>query len=270
MSQTKHYAIRGGMKGRERLRVLARAMHASTTSLIDRLGLRNGMTCLDVGCGGGDVTRELARRVAPAGRAVGIDIDETTLELARQESKTAGIDNVEFRKADIRTHELEARFDVVYTRFLLTHLSDPDRVVARLVRHLEPGGCLAVEDIDFSGSYTWPESDAYLRFHDLYCAVVRRRGGDPELGKRVPLLLANNGLENVEMHIVQPMGLRGEVKLLHAITMENIAEAVLKDGLASGAVIEATVEELYRVAADPNTVAGLPRVVQAWGRRPVR
>jgi hypothetical protein len=64
VADLKHYAIRGGIEGRERRRILARVMRASSTSLFDRLGLYDGLACLDVGCGGGDVTLELARRVA--------------------------------------------------------------------------------------------------------------------------------------------------------------------------------------------------------------
>lgn len=92
MDNSKHYVIRGGIEGRERLRILARVMHESTGTLLNRLELTDGQTCLDVGCGGGDVTRELASRVAPAGKAVGTDIDVTKLELPaknrnRQRSK---------------------------------------------------------------------------------------------------------------------------------------------------------------------------------------
>jgi ubiquinone/menaquinone biosynthesis C-methylase UbiE len=77
--QGKDYVIRGGAAGRERLRILSRVMHASTTSLFDRVGINDGQLCFDIGCGGGDVTFELARRIGPRGRAVGADIDETRL-----------------------------------------------------------------------------------------------------------------------------------------------------------------------------------------------
>jgi 2-polyprenyl-3-methyl-5-hydroxy-6-metoxy-1,4-benzoquinol methylase len=86
MADSTHYVIRGGLEGRERLRVLGRVMRTSSMLLFDRLGLRDGITCLDVGCGGGDATLELAHRVAPAGRVVGVDIDETKLQIARAEA----------------------------------------------------------------------------------------------------------------------------------------------------------------------------------------
>jgi hypothetical protein len=65
MTQGKDYAIRGGAAGRERLRILSRVMHASITSLFDRVGINEGQLCLDVACGGGDGTLELARRIGP-------------------------------------------------------------------------------------------------------------------------------------------------------------------------------------------------------------
>jgi hypothetical protein len=77
-----------------------------------------------------------------------------------------------------------------------------------------------------------------------------------------------DGLEDVGVGVVQPMGIDGEVKVVQALTMENIAEAVLQDGLATRAEIDEVTRGLYEFAADPDTLAGVPRVVQAWGRRP--
>jgi ubiquinone/menaquinone biosynthesis C-methylase UbiE len=268
MGDSTHYVIRGGVEGRERLRVLSRVMHSSSSSLLDRLGLIDGHFCLDVGCGGGDVTVELARRVGPRGRAVGVDIDATKLALARTEADEMGVRNVRFEQLDIRETTLPEPFDVVYARFLLTHLSDPAVAVAALRRHVRPGGVLAVEDIDFSGYFTYPESKAFRRYHELYCATVSRRGGDPNIGPRLPRLLHQCGLRDVGVYVVQPLATTGEAKLVNALTMENIAGAVLEDRLATREEIDDIVRELQEFAADPGTVAGMPRVIQVWGLNP--
>ncbi len=262
MGDLKHYVIRGVVEGRERLRLLSRIMHASTTALFDRLGIADGLMCLDVGCGGGDVTLELARRVAPNGKAVGADLDGTKLEIARREAAELGIGNVEFRLQDIREEKRAAEFDVVYARFLLTHLPDPASAINAFYATLKPGGLVIVEDIDCSGCFVFPESRAFWRFHELYCAVVRKRGGDPDIGPRLPLLLKDAGFAKVDLSVAQPMGLEGEVKLIGPTTMENIANAVVQAELASRAEIAELVKELYDLAADPRTVAGTPRVVQ--------
>lgn len=93
---TSQYIIRGGIEGRERLRILARVMESTTLNLLDRIGIIEGMTCLDIGCGGGDVTRQLARRVGSTGKAIGTDIDQTTLSLAQQETQEQEFENVAF------------------------------------------------------------------------------------------------------------------------------------------------------------------------------
>jgi len=185
MTDSSQYVIRGGVEGRERLRILSRVMRDSSTSLFDRLGLRDGLRCLDVGCGGGDTTLELARRVGPGGNAVGFDIDQVKLDMAQAEALQQGVANVDFQVCDVCTLDGESQFDVSYARFLLTHLKAPHAAVAAIYRTLRPGGVFAVEDIDFSGHFTYPESRAFLRYRELYCATVSRRGGDPNIGLRL-------------------------------------------------------------------------------------
>ena len=259
--------IRGGLKGRERLKLLARIMHASTAALFDRAGLAPGLKCLEIGCGSGDMSIELARRVGPNGHVLAVDIDDTKIELARQEAAQLKVGNIEFRWLDIRASDLTAAFDVVYARFLLTHLSEPDSVVALIRRLLKPGGLIILEDIDFSGHFVYPESAAFNRYHELYCAVVGRRGGNPNIGPQLPLLLRQNGFEHIQVSVVQPMGLDGEVKTITPVTLENIAEAVIQENLATREEISTLVRELYDFVASPETLAGVPRVVQTWARR---
>ena len=267
------YIIRGGPEGRERLRLVARVMAPATGALLDRVGVADDATCLDVGSGGGDVTLELARR-ARSGRVVGIDVDEAKIEIARAEAREAGIDNVEYRCEDLRSAELGSAFDIVHARFVLTHLTDPQAAADGLVRALRPGGVLVVQDIDYSGSFCEPRHPSFERYVDLYSLAARARGVDPDIGPRLPAILANAGCRPVHVHVVQPAGRRpggheGDVKLTAPITLENIAEAVLGSGLAERAEIELLVDDLYRLAADDETLISTPRMVQAWGYRSV-
>ncbi|HJR08089.1 MAG TPA: class I SAM-dependent methyltransferase [Pyrinomonadaceae bacterium] len=262
-----HYVIRGGLKGRERLRLLSRIMRPATLSLFEKVGLHQGLACIDVGCGGGDVTFELARLVGASGRVVGTDIDLVKLELARSEAEQRQLSNVEFQLSDISESKGEAEFDVVYARFLLTHLKDPAGALERMRQLLRPNGFIVIEDIDFTGHFCYPECIAFRRYVELYTDVVRRRGGDPNIGPRIPLLLIDAGFETVQMNVVQPSGIKGEVKFISPITMENISETVQAEGLASKEDIDEVINELYKFARNWRTVASMPRVVQAWGTR---
>jgi SAM-dependent methyltransferase len=262
------YVIRGGAEGRERLRLLSEVMHPSTRALLADVGIPPGSTCLDVGCGGGDVTFELARAAGPAGRALGVDFDETKLDIARREGAEQGLSNVAFEVRDVTGWEPEEPFDVVYARFLLTHLADPGALLSAVRGHVRPGGVVIVEDIDFRGHFAEPECPALGRYVELYTQSVRARGADPNIGPRLPGLLREAGIEDVRMKLVQPAALDGGIKLLTCVTLESIADAVLADGIATEADLRDMIEELYAFARDPHTVLGGPRVFQAWGKAP--
>ena len=263
------YVIRGGVEGRERLRVLSRVMQSTTLACLARAGIKEEMACLEVGCGGGDVAFDMARLVGPAGRVVGTDIDETELELGRREAAGLQLNNVEFRVSDITQSTFAAEFDLAHARFVLTHLADPARALANMRGALRPGGVMLVEDIDFRGHFAYPESAALAHYVELYSEIVRRKGADPNIGPRVPSLLTDAGFENVQMDVVQLAGLVGEVKLITPITMQSIGPAVIAAGLASEAEVAGLVAELFEYAHTPGTIGCLPRMVRAWGYQPV-
>ena len=84
----------------------------------------------------------------------------------------------------------------------------------------------------FQRVFCVPGVEGIWRYCELYCATVVRRGGDPNIGLRLPELLKQGGFEAVGISAVQPIAMEGEVKLLGPLTMENIAGAVLADRLS--------------------------------------
>jgi SAM-dependent methyltransferase len=260
------YVLRGGDEGAERLRLLARVKWPTTRALLRRVGLRPGMRCLDVGCGSGAVTLKLARWVGPDGRAVGVDLDERCLELARQEAAREGLPAV-FRREGVHDLGEEGAYDLVYGRFLLTHVPEPGRAVERLARATRPGGLVVVEDIEFAAHFSYPACPAFDRYVSLYRQAVRRRGGDPDIGPRLVGLLLEAGLRQVGVAVVQPTYRRGPGKRIAQVTMEHIREAVVTAGLASEGEVDAVIADLDRFAHNPRTILSLPRIFQVWGRK---
>jgi ubiquinone/menaquinone biosynthesis C-methylase UbiE len=137
---TERYVIQGGVEGRERLRLLSEVMGLSTRDLLAIIGISPGSICLDVVCGGGDVTFELARAVGSTGRVVGVDLDETKLDIARREAEQGKLLNIVFESRDVTEWKPSELFDVVYARFLLTHLPNPRDVICAMRRSIRPGG----------------------------------------------------------------------------------------------------------------------------------
>ena len=263
------YVIRGGEQGRARMRIIARAMWPTTEGLLVAAGLTPGMRCLDVGCGAGDVSLALARLVGAGGRITGIDQDDIKLQFAREDAERDRLDNVEFSTSNVEQLEDDAEYDLVYARFLLTHLRDPAGVLRRMARAAKPGGVIVVEDIDHAGVFSHPPSPALEQFVSLYNRVVRSRGADPEIGPRLPALFREAGLAEPHLSHIQLVYLDGEAKQIHRITLENIAPALTAGALVTDTELEALARALDDFVARPDTIVSTPRIFQVWARRPL-
>ena len=96
-----------------------------------------------------------------------------------------------------------------------------------------PGGTIVIEDTDFAGSFCYPTCAAYERYKELYQELVERRGGDPNIGPKLPAMLRRAGIQGVELNVIQPAHIHGEGKLMAPITMSRISDALTAEGLAT-------------------------------------
>lgn len=141
--------------------------------------LTAGVRVLDVGCGPGTITVDIARRVAP-GEVVGIDLDEATLEKAR--ANAAGVDNVAFRRGDVLDLG-DDTFDVVHAHQVLLHLTDPVAALREMLRVSR--GIVAARECDYGAIAIWPPDPRLDRWLEIYRAVGHAHGTEPDAGRRL-------------------------------------------------------------------------------------
>jgi ubiquinone/menaquinone biosynthesis C-methylase UbiE len=159
--------------------------------------LRPGMRLLDVGCGPGTITIDLATRVAP-GEVVGIDPVEAPLVEARRDAAARGVDSVTFQVADGMALSFpDDSFDVVHAHQVLQHVPDPVGMLREVVRVCRPGGLIAARDSDYA-AFTWhPASPILDEWLDLYHRVARASGGEPDAGRWLVAWAHGAGLTDV-------------------------------------------------------------------------
>jgi ubiquinone/menaquinone biosynthesis C-methylase UbiE len=145
--------------------------------------LETGQRLLDVGCGPGTITLDLASRVAP-GQVIGIDAEGDVVAQAQQLRRETGAANVGFATGDVYGLDFgDESFDVVHAHQLLQHLRDPVAALREMRRVLRVGGLLAVRDGDY-GTFAWAPADERLdRWLDLYHQVTARNGGEANAGR---------------------------------------------------------------------------------------
>jgi SAM-dependent methyltransferase len=246
-------------QARRRLALLEQQLDPLSQRRLAALGVSKGWQCLEVGGGGGSVTRWLCQQVGRSGHVMATDLDTRFLQEIDEPM-------LEVRRHDITADELpQAQFDLVYTRWLLHHLPQPERVIASMVAALRPGGWLLVEEVDFFPVRT-STSELYVDFMvALVETVVEESGGDVFWARSLPALVAGQGLNEIgaegDIGVLQGGSARAE---FFQLTGEQMREEVISSGALSAERFEAAMALLE----DPTLWAFAGAGIAVWGRRP--
>ncbi|MBA0127037.1 class I SAM-dependent methyltransferase [Haloechinothrix sp. YIM 98757] len=159
--------------------------------------LESGMSLLDVGCGPGTITADLAAVVAP-GRVTALERTEDALRQGRDEATRRGQGTIDFVLGDV--HDLEfadGSFDVVHAHQVLQHVGDPVRALREMRRVCRPGGLVAARESDYAAFAWYPELAELDEWLTLYRGLARANGGEPDAGRRLRSWALRSGLDGV-------------------------------------------------------------------------
>lgn len=165
----------------------------SAAFLLPHLTEADGL--LDIGCGPGSISLDLAEWVASV---IGIDAASEAISRAEDDRERRGIGNAKFLVGDVYNLEYaDNTFDVVYAHQLLQHLSDPVAVLREARRVLKPGGIVAVRDADYGTMVHDPHDPLIDRWLELYHEIARHNGGEPDAGRRLRGWVAAAGFADI-------------------------------------------------------------------------
>jgi SAM-dependent methyltransferase len=261
---TRQYLLNTGSElGHMHMNYLERMLDSATTACLDEVGVEPGWRCLDLGAGGGSITRWLAERTGSTGAVVSVDLDIDYLE------ERPGVEVV---RHDINDGlPVDGPFQLIHTRLLLMHLPRRVEILQTLVDALAPGGWLVIGDISGRPRQvlsTTGDADEQLfdRVQDIAHNTVARGGGvSTEWAHEVDRHMAEAGLTNLhglEHSRTTTGGTTG--CLLHRNLVMQTETTLLRAGL--------TDEELARyrdLMLDPRFRAWGYQFVCTWGQKPV-
>jgi ubiquinone/menaquinone biosynthesis C-methylase UbiE len=159
--------------------------------------LRPGLSILDIGCGPGTITADLAALVAP-GRVTATDAAQDVLDRARHTMANARLDTVDFAAADVHALEFaDGTFDVVHAHQVLQHVADPVQALREMRRVCKPGGLVAARDADYAAMTWYPATAELDEWLALYERVARHNGGEPDAGRRLLAWARSAGFTDV-------------------------------------------------------------------------
>jgi SAM-dependent methyltransferase len=263
-----HYILATGGKDIERLRVLHEVYGPGTEALFRRVGLREGMQVVEVGCGSGNIACWVAEQVGVSGHVVAIDNSPGQIEQARAQAQARGLGNIDFHVADAYSPRLpEGAFDLAYCRLVLMHLTHPANALQTMRGLVRLGGQVVCEEMDLGCWLCDPPAKAMSRFFELNEALGKRLGEDYRLGASLHRLFREAGFAAPEVGANFALALRGEQKRLLGMTFVEFAPELVREGLVTQAEVDGIATEMMRLADDGATLFGFPLVVQVWATR---
>ena len=239
---------------------------AARAAYLDLLGIAPGERVLEVGFGSGAVLRELARRVAPDGVAVGLDPSPHFLTIARELAERDGVaERIELHEGDARSLPFaDAEFDAVLAVTVLSHVPEGERAIPELARVVRPGGRVGIFDLDAdSFIVAHPDRDLTRR---IVAASTDYGMSNGLIGRWLPGLLAEAGLDEIRVRAFTSLE-RDPAGFYAAVAERRSHGAML-----AGAITEAEREEWLRALRAEQAAGrylGGTTHIFAWGIRPL-
>lgn len=269
---TNKYLLGDSNREFERLETQSQFYADMTGNFLVAMALEPGMRVLDIGCGAGDVTMLLARRVGPSGQVVGVDQSSSALATASRRCLAAGLHNVSFVNSDLATFEAAEQFDALVGRFILLHAPNPAALLKQLLRHVTRGGLIGIQEMDVESISTTPKLELMHHCIEAIAATYRRAGLQPNMGSRLMSVFLASGLPQPKM--IGNSRVEGGVHSVFydyvAETIQSFAPAMDSLGVPRSDELRGdtrTLAELLRheaIASSSCIVA--PRLIGAWSR----
>jgi ubiquinone/menaquinone biosynthesis C-methylase UbiE len=256
-------------QAREMARLLERRARspddiAARTAYLDLLAIGPGEQVLEVGCGHGIVLRELAQRVGPDGRAVGLDPAPAFLAIAREQTDQAGWgDRIELHTGDAQALPFgDAEFDAVLAVTTLAHVPAGQQAIQQMVRVLRPGGRIGVFEQD-TDSYLISHPDRALT-RRVVAAYTDHGYADGWLARRLPYLPAEAGVRDVQVRAFATV--ETDLEGFYSSRAERAANTAVQAGAISAEEGQRWLDAVHGVRASGSFVAGMTFTF-VWGSR---
>jgi ubiquinone/menaquinone biosynthesis C-methylase UbiE len=199
--------------------------------------LNTGLSVLDVGCGSGAITADIAQRVGKNGKVVGIDFSRHLIEIAQK--KYENIPNLSFEVANINDYVSSEKFDLVIAARTLQWVNNPVEIVVKMTNLLKKGGKISINDYNHTKIEWLPAPPkSMLEFYEAFLLWRKEAGFDNEIADNLHNIYKDLGLENiniVEQHETSLLGENDfeETVRIWSIVAETRGKQVVQDGYIS-------------------------------------
>ncbi len=246
---------------RQRLALMSELLDPMHRALLEKLGLRSGWRCLEVGCGNGSISKWMAGKVGPKGRVLATDLDLRYIDNLQSP-------NLEVRQLNILKYEKDkletGRYDLVTARAVLHHVRSPKKAIEHMVEFLKPGGVLLSIEPDFLPA-TAAKPESLRIFWQGWLEWSHAVGINYFIGHTMPALLTAAGLNRVDAEGATALYPGNSPWARYWIeTLKELRPRLLE----SGHITEPMLSRFHRLYSDPRIWTSAITFVASWGTKP--
>jgi SAM-dependent methyltransferase len=183
----------------ERLRFQHGVWKPVTDKFFERLNIRKGWKCLDVGSGPGFVSMDMRALVGSEGEITALEPSEFYLNWFQRHAESQGWSNIRYIHGTAELAPLrEKYYDFIFARWVIGFVPDPEKFCEQLFRALRPGGIVALQDYVYEGLSLFPRGGAFDAMPEAVRAYWRSGGGDPYIAASIPKIFRAHGIRLID------------------------------------------------------------------------
>lgn len=263
------YALMVGEEGVFHSKLLNDLCNPHTFQFIEQNFSLKNKRILDIGCGIGILSSDFAIRSLPDGSVTAIDASEEQLKIAMKIAEEASVRNIKFLNISaVDNDQVKEKFDLIYCRFVLHHLRDPDDAIKKISSLMHSESILIVEEPEDIESMFCdtpdPIFDAWKQFAFKQFEEDKR---DFSLGKNLRTLFSRNNLETIQSATVQPIIDTPYLKQLLWQSIEEISASLIQCGFAAEKQIKELIQSLKIFAEVSTSKIGYLKYTQALAKK---
>jgi ubiquinone/menaquinone biosynthesis C-methylase UbiE len=257
----------------QRLGRQAKVWEPATMRVLREAGLRKGMSCLDVGCGPGEVMRLMGELVGTTGHITGLDYDGKAGRQAVEMLQTTAKSRFAFIEQDIEiADDIPGQpFDLTFARFFLLHARDPLAVLRKMYGWTKPGGCIVVQDFNAHPGDCYPKAEFLEELEKIISRTARHGDKDLKIGHKLPAYFVEAGIGEPDgTDVTGTIGSLKEYGWLVRETYRNLLPRAIQMGLTTETESKASLEKLSQAEKSERYYSILlPSVIGVWKRKPL-
>ena len=264
------YVLGATTREQERLLMQCKLLEPQARWMLEHIGVGRHWNTVDVGCGPLGILDLLVEYTGPGTEVIGVERDPRMLSFGRRLMAERGLDSVKYVDGDARDTRLpSSSFDLAHARLLLVNLPEPEGVVAEMVDLVRPGGWVAVQEVDWISWTCDPIHPAWTRLIEINAAIWGARGMDVNIGRRLPRMLTQAGLTDIQCKTHTPVYSNKDQYQYLLLDFSRINKTeMIESGYTTEQEWTELTESLRAHLSHPETFVTWSLFCQAWGRKP--